>query len=577
MKAKVLFQTRSDLFDNFGGDTVQILRTKSELEALGLEIQISFDPSQDVGGFDIVHVFNLLRSSEALLFIRNARSQNKPVALSPIYWNTSEFEEKGRFIPPWRPRPRLTTAATQARERLSSLRETHERSCRKLALTLSDIVFPLAEAERSLLINDFDLGDHRFHIVHNGADLPGQPTGSRCGEQFGSLGDFVLCPGRIEDRKNQLGLIMAMRGSGLKTVIIGAAPNSDYFYACQEAADHNVVFLPQMPGNELMGAYKAARVVATPSWFEVAALVNLEAGLSGCHIATTDRSSAPEYFGELASYCDPSDIDSIRRSVFQEYERPRDGALRRFISDNYTWRRAAEQTVAAYEALLSGGRRSIPKGEEERALGELALIADDLEMLESLLSTKVGTAVRDCTDRPDLSRFAGLRHQVYHRTRRLMDAAAAKTGEGVIAHLSRSLAAILLARELLSYDRAYYGALITVENPPERMRPGRCYWLKFVIQNTGGLTWGAAGLCANPVNLAYRWRDSEGRLVIADGLRTPLPFDLAAGREIHLLATVVAPTDPGLYTLELHLVHESAAWFEEKGLAPVRLNVLVCE
>lgn len=575
---KVLFQTRPDLFDNFGGDTVQIIRTKSELERLGLKVEISFDPAQELDGFDIVHVFNLLRPVDALQFIRNARSQRKLIALSPVYWNTSEFEEKGRFVPPWRTPKTLTGETSGEIERLRKLRRSLERSRQKLSLILSDIVLPLADAERSLLVSDFGLGNHRFRIVHNGGDLLEGPSSVECPSAVGHLRDYVLCPGRIEDRKNQLGLIRAMRSTGLSTVIVGAAPNAAYFYACQQAADDKVVFLPQMPAPELAAAYRAAKVVATPSWFEVAALANLEAGLAGCHIATTDRSSAREYFGELASYCDPSDIESIRRSVLSEYQRPRDGALKDLISGNYTWRKAAEETVEAYEYLLSNGPRPVPLEEEEHALSELREMGTRLAVAEALMKAQdTIMPTPRCSRRPGLSRFAGLRYQVYRNASSLTTSVLRIAGNGLLGHLSQSIAPHLLVREHLSYNRAFYSASTNIENPPEMMKAGRTYWLRTGVRNTGGLTWGAADNCADPVNLAYRWRDSSGRLVIRDGARTPLPFDLPAGREITLLTTVIAPPTPGAHTLEMHLVHESVAWFEDQGLSPVRLNVRVCE
>jgi len=43
---KILFQSREDLFTTLGGDTVQILKTKQELEKLGYKIDI--DCSIDV-------------------------------------------------------------------------------------------------------------------------------------------------------------------------------------------------------------------------------------------------------------------------------------------------------------------------------------------------------------------------------------------------------------------------------------------------------------------------------------------------------------------------------------------------
>ena len=48
-------------------------------------------------------------------------------------------------------------------------------------------------------------------------------------ERFG-LKDFVLCVGRIEDLKNQLGLISAMQGVNIPLVLIGNLNNAHRAY-----------------------------------------------------------------------------------------------------------------------------------------------------------------------------------------------------------------------------------------------------------------------------------------------------------------------------------------------------------
>ena len=66
----------------------------------------------------------------------------------------------------------------------------------------------------------------------------------------------------------------------------------------------------------MASAYHAAAAHALPSWAEGAALANLEAAAAGCPIVVSDRSSEFEYFGDLATYCDPADpaLDPRRES-----------------------------------------------------------------------------------------------------------------------------------------------------------------------------------------------------------------------------------------------------------------------
>lgn len=74
---KILFQSRKTLFTAPGGDTTQILKTKEYLEKAGCIVDITLELEPDLSGYDIVHVFNLMRPQELYLQVRNAKSSIK--------------------------------------------------------------------------------------------------------------------------------------------------------------------------------------------------------------------------------------------------------------------------------------------------------------------------------------------------------------------------------------------------------------------------------------------------------------------------------------------------------------------
>jgi SAM-dependent methyltransferase len=120
----------------------------------------------------------------------------------------------------------------------------------------------------------------------------------------------------------------------------------------------NVVHIDRVPAELVASAYHAASVHVLPSWAEGAALANLEAASAGCPIVVSDRSSEFEYFGDLATYCDPADPASIRTAVegaldARERDAERIDELKRRMAD-LTWERTARATVRAYTAALSG-------------------------------------------------------------------------------------------------------------------------------------------------------------------------------------------------------------------------------
>ena len=94
---KVLMQCRKNFYTLQGGDTIQLLKTKSELEKLGVIVDISLEYEPDLSNYDIVHLSNLTRIQETYIQTINAVSQKKPIVLSTIFWPMDEFEKKGQI------------------------------------------------------------------------------------------------------------------------------------------------------------------------------------------------------------------------------------------------------------------------------------------------------------------------------------------------------------------------------------------------------------------------------------------------------------------------------------------------
>jgi SpoIID/LytB domain protein len=93
------------------------------------------------------------------------------------------------------------------------------------------------------------------------------------------------------------------------------------------------------------------------------------------------------------------------------------------------------------------------------------------------------------------------------------------------------------------------------------------------VTNTGIAAWNMAG--ANPIDLSYHWHDATGNAVVWDGIRNPLPSDVAAGAAASVTALVRTPDAPGTYTLTFDLVREGVAWFGSMGAIPMRMGATV--
>jgi len=99
------------------------------------------------------------------------------------------------------------------------------------------------------------------------------------------------------------------------------------------------------------------------------------------------------------------------------------------------------------------------------------------------------------------------------------------------------------------------------------------YTVSVPVTNTGIVTWNATG--PNPIDVSYHWTDTAGNVVVWDGIRNPLPGDVAPGAATNVTAQVRTPDRAGTYTLTFDLVREGLAWFSSLGAVPYRVSANV--
>lgn len=366
---RVLFQSRTTLFSVPGGDTVQILKTKEFLELHGICVEISTELEPDLTGYDLVHLFNLIRPQEVLTQARNAKRQGKRVALSTIYGLYTEYDRKARTgVARWVSRllstgqleylktcARALKNAEYNRGTLNYLALGHLRAQREI-VRLVDLFLPNSQSEMERVWEDFPESRPKpYQVVPNAVDLGlFRSAAAPLAPEVERFRDCVLCVARIEGRKNQLNLVRAMRDLPWPLVLIGkAAPNHRAYYdQIEREAGGNVHLLGQVDHALLPQFYQAAKVHCLISWMETPGLSSLEAAAMGCNVVVTEKGDPRDYFGELAYYCEPDSVPSIRDAVVRAHQAPVDPALAALVQEKYTWQQTAQKTMDGYLAVL---------------------------------------------------------------------------------------------------------------------------------------------------------------------------------------------------------------------------------
>lgn len=365
---KILFQSRNALFKDHVGDTTQVLKTKEYLEKTGIKVDISLELEPDVSGYDLVHIFNFTRPQETFIQARNAKRYHKKVVLSPIFVDYSEYDKKcreGVIKVLFKLLNKHQIEYCKILGKVIVTGEFHKGnlfvlqkgvwSTQKESLKYIDLFLPNSRSEWNRFAKEFGMPDALYKAVPNAVDRQlFNPDKVEIDPEHLQFKGCILCVARIDGRKNQFRLVQALKNFPGKLVFVGKTSQHHHkdFIRLKNFERPNTYLLGNIPHMKLPSLYAVSKVHVLPSFFETTGLSSLEAGIMGCNIVVSDRGDVREYFNNLAYYCEPDSIDSIRHAVLEAYHSPARPELRRHILENFTWEITASKTLSAYKLLL---------------------------------------------------------------------------------------------------------------------------------------------------------------------------------------------------------------------------------
>lgn len=356
---RVALISRATLYKQVGGDTIQIRNTATALKKAGIHADIVLTDQQiDYEQYDLLHFFNLIRPADILY---HTRKSGKPYVVTPILVDYSQYDKYYRkklsgllfrlFSSDNIEYLKTTARWLTGRDKLmtKSYLWRRQRNCIREVLQNALVILPNSALEYEKLVALYNC-QPAFTIVPNGVD-----TGIFANDNVTNRDPhLVICVGRIEGIKNQEMLIKALNNSSYNLVLIGApSPNQyGYYKHCRRIAGQNITFIDHMPQQELAGWYKRAKVHVLPSWFETCSLSSLEAGAMGCNLVIGDKGFTKEYYEDYAFYCNPADPSSILKAVQKAAAIDYNHQFRDKVLSKYTWQKAAQHTIAAYNRAL---------------------------------------------------------------------------------------------------------------------------------------------------------------------------------------------------------------------------------
>lgn len=230
----------------------------------------------------------------------------------------------------------------------------------------ADRVLTLSEASAKEVARVTKVDRSKIDVVHIAARKSGTPAPEAEMRERLGLGDrpYVLAPSARRGHKNLGRLLEAIAKLEYEPapdlVLPGYASGAEDELTDQIESlglTDRVKLLGWIDDVDMDALFAYASLVAFPSLAEGFGLPVLEGMDHGTPVATSNLSSMPEVGGDAAVYFDPYDVNDIAATIDRVLG---DADLRARLSAagppraaEFSWERAAEQTVAAYEKVLA--------------------------------------------------------------------------------------------------------------------------------------------------------------------------------------------------------------------------------
>lgn len=209
----------------------------------------------------------------------------------------------------------------------------YHRFSARLALSKSQRILTVSEFSKQDIIQTYKINQYRVQVVPNGVDFSKfyqtiRENSSKIAEIQAKLNlvkPYLMALGRIEKKKNSLGLVEAFRlllqdikFKNYKLLLAGTSGlgSEEVFEKIKEFDLSKQVFCPGWIKAEYLPYILAgAEVFVMPSFFEGFGVPVLEAMAVGTPVVCSNRASLPEVVGDSGIMIEPSDPNSICQGI----------------------------------------------------------------------------------------------------------------------------------------------------------------------------------------------------------------------------------------------------------------------
>lgn len=285
-------------------------------------------------------------------FLRTETEAIKLATKERSIWHATYFK-----IPVKWNGPRIASVYDLIYERFPSLFNTPDddkfRLQKKRALVNADKVICISEATRQDTIEFYKIPEAKTETIYLGYSSVFRqlPSTSAPGQK-----PFLLFVGMRFHYKNFLTLLSAFEKwrhkQEIDLVVVGPPWSEEELkIICELDLQENIQIKTNVPDTELCRLYNDAIALVYPSVYEGFGLPLLEASACACPIVASRIPSTQEIIGDIATYFDPLDLESLLSALEDSLSLQHDSKYVQ-IARKYSWERTAKDTLDLYQELL---------------------------------------------------------------------------------------------------------------------------------------------------------------------------------------------------------------------------------
>ena len=217
-----------------------------------------------------------------------------------------------------------------------------------IMLKNSKHIITVSEFSKKEISNYFNIEPEKISVIYNGVNKNFKPMKKKQSKKY------ILALSSIAKHKNFERLVQAFLqiDTDIKLYIVGGINQKIFGKDSVKILNKiqqskNIVFLGRVNDKRLVELYSNALFFVYPSLYEGFGIPPLEAQACGCPVLLSDISVFKEIYGNSVHYCNPLDIEDIRRQIefLLNNQKLLEQLKNRSLENakKYTWEKSAEK------------------------------------------------------------------------------------------------------------------------------------------------------------------------------------------------------------------------------------------